>query len=67
MVLALCAFPWACLLVLAMMFAATGNGERTNPVFYLGVAFVSALLMEAAGWLTRFGDPGFAWLKVVSS
>jgi len=29
-------------------------------------AFGSALLMEAAGWLTRFVHPGFAWLKVVA-
>lgn len=29
-------------------------------------AFGSALLMEAAGWLTRFAHPGFAWLKVVA-
>lgn len=27
-------------------------------------SFGSALLMEAAGWLTRFVHPGFAWLKV---
>ena len=27
-------------------------------------AFGSALLMEAASWLTRFAHPGFAWLKV---
>ena len=28
------------------------------------VAFASALLSEAASWLTRFASPGFAWLKV---
>ena len=27
-------------------------------------AFGSALLSEAAGWMTRFWHPGFAWLKV---
>ena len=27
--------------------------------------FVAALLDEGAGWLVRFGHPGFAWLKVV--
>ena len=27
-------------------------------------AFCSALLSEAAGWMTRFWHPGFAWLKV---
>jgi len=30
----------------------------------IAVAFGSALLSEAAGWLTRFVHPGFAWLKV---
>ena len=28
--------------------------------------FVSGLTSEAAGWLVRFVDPGFAWLKVAS-
>ena len=28
------------------------------------IAFGSALLSEAAGWMTRFWHPGFAWLKV---
>lgn len=59
MVLALCAFPWACLLVLAMMFAATGDTEHTSPVFYLGAAFVSALLagqlLTAAAENERWG------------
>ena len=27
-------------------------------------AFGAALLSEAAGWMTRFWHPGFAWLKV---
>ncbi len=27
-------------------------------------AFASALLSEAAGWMTRFWHPGFAWLKL---
>ena len=31
---------------------------------FIVIAFVSALLSEAAGWLTRFVDPGFALLKV---
>lgn len=30
------------------------------------VAFVSALLFEAAGWMTRFWSPGWAVLKVIS-
>jgi hypothetical protein len=33
-------------------------------VAFVIVAFGSALLMEAAGWMTRFWHPGFAWLKV---
>jgi hypothetical protein len=36
---------------------------RTRAGFIV-TAFVSALLSEAAGWLTRFVHPGFAWLKV---
>ncbi len=31
---------------------------------FIVVAFGSALLSEAAGWMTRFWHPGFAWLKV---
>jgi hypothetical protein len=30
----------------------------------IAAAFGSALLSEAAGWMTRFWHPGFAWLKV---
>ena len=33
-------------------------------VAFVIVAFSSALLSEAAGWMTRFWHPGFAWLKV---
>ena len=33
-------------------------------VAFIIVAFGSALLSEAAGWMTRFWHPGFAWLKV---
>lgn len=33
-------------------------------VAFIIVAFGSALLSEAAGWLTRFVHPGYAWLKV---
>lgn len=36
---------------------------RTRVTFIV-IAFGSALLSEAAGWLTRFVHPGFAWLKV---
>jgi hypothetical protein len=34
-------------------------------VGFIATAFGSALLGEAAGWMTRFWHPGFAWLKVV--
>ena len=33
-------------------------------VAFICVSFGSALLSEAAGWMTRFWDPAFAWLKV---
>jgi hypothetical protein len=33
-------------------------------VTWIVTAFASALLSEAAGWMTRFWHPGFAWLKV---
>jgi len=33
-------------------------------VAFIVAAFGSALLSEAAGWMTRFWHPGFAWLKV---
>ena len=33
-------------------------------VVFIAAAFGSALLSEAAGWMTRFWHPGFAWLKV---
>ncbi len=33
-------------------------------VAFVIASFGSALLMEAAGWMTRFWHPGFAWLKV---
>ena len=35
-------------------------------VTFIVAAFASALAFEAAGWLTRFWAPGWAWLKVVS-
>ena len=31
----------------------------------IAVPFLAAALDEGAGWLVRFGHPGFAWLKVV--
>lgn len=33
-------------------------------VAFILTSFGSALLSEAAGWMTRFWHPGFAWLKV---
>ena len=33
---------------------------------FILAAFGSALLSEAAGWMTRFWHPAFAWLKVVA-
>jgi hypothetical protein len=41
-------FPWPLRLRLALV----------------GGAFGGALLGEASGWLVRFVDPGFAWLKI---
>lgn len=32
----------------------------------ISVTFLSGLLDEASGWLVRFVNPGFAWLKVIS-
>jgi hypothetical protein len=51
------------LLTHLVIFAPMHNGRKTALI--LG-AFTSALLMEAAGWLTRFAHPGFAWLKVTA-
>ena len=31
---------------------------------FIGASFISALGGEASGWLVRFVDPGFAWLKI---
>lgn len=43
------------------LFAPMRAGAKTVLVL---TAFGSALLSEAAGWMTRFWHPGFAWLKV---
>ena len=51
------------LLTHLVIFAPLRNAARTAII--VG-SFGSALLMEAAGWLTRFVHPGFALLKVVS-
>ncbi|MFQ6116143.1 MAG: hypothetical protein ACE5NG_18940 [bacterium] len=39
--------------------------SKTKVVFILG-GFLSALLNESAGWLVRFVNPAFAWLKVAA-
>jgi hypothetical protein len=51
------------LLTHLLVFAPTHNAKKAALI--VG-AFVSALLMEAASWLTRFAHPGFAWLKVIA-
>jgi hypothetical protein len=49
------------LLTHLLLFAPCRFGLKVGIVI---LAFVSALLSEAAGWMTRFWHPGFAYLKV---
>ena len=49
------------LLTHLVIFAPMQRFQKTATIV---AAFGSALLMEAASWLTRFVHPGFAWLKV---
>ncbi len=35
-------------------------------IFFITSGFLLALANEASGWLVRFVDPDFAWLKVVA-
>lgn len=49
------------LLTHLLIFAPMRMGQKVT--FIVG-AFGSALLMEAAGWMTRFWHPGFAVLKL---
>jgi hypothetical protein len=49
------------LLTHLLIFAPIRQGAK---VAFVVASFGSALLMEAAGWMTRFWHPGFAWLKV---
>ena len=49
------------LLTHLLIFAPMRYGAK---VAFVVTAFGSALLSEAAGWMTRFWHPGFAWLKV---
>jgi hypothetical protein len=41
-------------------------GRTATKAALIVTAFVSALLFEAAGWMTRFASPAWAPLKVVS-
>lgn len=49
------------LLTHLLIFAPMRYGQK---VAFIIASFGSALLMEAAGWMTRFWSPGFAILKV---
>ena len=49
------------LLTHLLIFAPLRFGAKVG---FIVIAFGSALLSEAAGWMTRFWHPGFAWLKV---
>ncbi len=41
-------------------------GRNDTKAALIVTTFTSALLFEAAGWMTRFWAPGWAWLKVIS-
>jgi hypothetical protein len=49
------------LLTHLLIFAPVRSGVK---IAFIILAFASALLSEAAGWMTRFWHPGFAVLKV---
>lgn len=40
--------------------------SQRGKVLFIVIAFLSALLNETSGWLVRFVDPAFAYLKVAS-
>jgi hypothetical protein len=40
--------------------------SRRAKLWMIGIAFGSALLEEGSGWLVRFVDPRFAWVKLAS-
>ena len=40
--------------------------SRRAKLWMIGIAFGSALFEEGSGWLVRFVDAGFSWLKLVS-
>ncbi|HXG01420.1 MAG TPA: hypothetical protein VNL69_11550 [Bacteroidota bacterium] len=53
------------LLLLTHLTIFTPFSRRTKTAFIV-VPFLAGLLNEGSGWLVRFLDPGFAWLKVVA-
>ncbi len=44
-----------------MLFVPVRNAVKA---WLIAVPFAAAFLEEGAGWLVRFGHPGFAWLKI---
>jgi len=53
------------MLVLTHLLIFTSFQHRTKIVL-IALAFLSAFLHEAAGWLVRFVNPMFAWMKVAT-
>jgi len=53
------------MLVLTHLLIFTSFQHRTK-VAFIAVAFLSAFLHEAAGWLVRFVHPMLAWVKVMA-
>lgn len=53
------------LLLLTHLMIFSPYSDRFKKIF-IGASFLSALLGEASGWLVRFIDPAFAWLKILS-
>jgi len=53
------------MLVLTHLLIFSAFQHRTKVIF-IAVAFLSAFLHEAAGWLVRFMHPLFAWLKITT-
>jgi len=51
------------LLTHLLIFASLSSRVKVGMIV---TAFCSALAFEAAGWLVRFVDPIFAWLKIVA-
>jgi hypothetical protein len=49
------------LLTHLMIFAPYSDSTKRR---FISLSFFSAFGGEAAGWLTRFAHPGFAWLKI---